>query len=58
VTGVTVLGIPLPLDLVEQVGNPAGRPGESVLVQRFALPGGIQRATLHGELMVIHGHDS
>jgi len=58
VCGVSLLGLPLPLELVDRVGNPSGRNGGSVLVQRFRLPDGIRRAALDGDRMVIHGQDS
>lgn len=49
---VTLLGLPLPLDLVERV---AGDGGSSVLIQQFPLPAGISEATIDGDRMVIHG---
>lgn len=52
---VTLLGLPLPLDLVERVAGTAGRGEGSVLIQRFNLPEGISRAEIEKDRMVIHG---
>lgn len=51
---VALLGLPLPLDMVERVAGSAG--GEkSVLIQRFALPDGISRIRIESNRMVING---
>ncbi len=51
---VALLGLPLPLDLVERVaGSPSGE--ESVLIQRFTLPDGIFRVWIEDQRMVING---
>ena len=51
---VTILGLPLPLEMVDRVaGTEDGE--ESVLVQRFALPAGIEQAVIEDDGMVING---
>jgi hypothetical protein len=51
---VTLLGLPLPLELVERVAGSAGHRG-SVLVQQFDMPGGIQGAHIEEDRVVIYG---
>lgn len=53
VEAVCLLGLPLPLDLVERVGASAG--GGSVLVHYFDLPRGIERAVIDEDQVVING---
>lgn len=50
---VTLLGLPLPLELVERVGD--GNSGSSVLIQQFALPGDISGARIVGDKVEIYG---
>jgi hypothetical protein len=53
VEAVSLLGLPLPLDLVERVGRSGG--GDSVLIQHFDLPRGIERAVIDEDQVVING---
>jgi hypothetical protein len=52
---VSLLGLTLPLDLVQRVAESGGGARDSVLVQQFALPGGITGASIEDDRMVIHG---
>jgi hypothetical protein len=52
---VALLGLPLPLDLVERVAGPSGRGGGSVLIQRFTLPDGISSVRIEDRKLVING---
>jgi hypothetical protein len=52
---VTLLGLPLPLDLVERVAGSSADGSGSVLIQQFPLPDGIVEAVIEGDRMVIHG---
>jgi len=53
VVAVHLLGLPLPLDLVERVGR--SRDESNVLVQQFDLPRGIERARVDEDMVVING---
>lgn len=52
---VTLMGLPLPLELVERVAGSSSENQGSALIQQFPLPGGIAGAMIDGDRVVING---